>query len=293
MAEETKDEKKEVGEGEEISVGKHQYYMDNTLKHILDACKKLVKRDWDMIFIVDGFEGIGKSILAQQLAYYVDPTFNLDRIVFQPNEFINAVKKAEKFQAIVYDEAFAGLSARTYFSQTNKALVSMLMQIRQKNLFIFIVCPTFFELDKYVAIWRSRGLFHLYAPKDNPFERGHFMFFSQNKKKLLWQMGKKLYSYAKPPSDFIGRFTNYYVVDEQEYRKKKLMAAEQRKLEPVEKSTYQRNALIYYLYEHGLTHREIAEIIKKYSRFGLTREAITLIINQMKEKLEEEENLSK
>lgn len=34
-------------------------------------------------------------------------------------------------------------------------------------------------------------------------------------------LGKKYYSYHKPNANFSGRFSNFYVVDEKEYRKKK------------------------------------------------------------------------
>jgi hypothetical protein len=96
----------------------------------------------------------------------------------------------------------------------------MLAEIRQKNLFIFIVLPTFFDLDRYVALWRSRALIHIYTGKS--FERGYFMFFNTERKKDLYIYGKKTYSYKMPKANFFGRFPKGYMVNEAEYRKKKL-----------------------------------------------------------------------
>jgi len=107
-------------------------------------------------------------------------------------------------------------------SDINKTLVSMLAEIRQKNLFVFIVMPTFFDLDKYAAIWRSRGLIHVYT--DKGYGRGYFAYYNKDKKKTLYILGKKFYDYKKPTPSFRGRFTNYYVVDEAEYRNRKLIA---------------------------------------------------------------------
>lgn len=198
-----------------------QYFMDGFAQKNLDTAREVNRKDWDAINLIDGTEGAGKSVLAQQFAYYLDPTFNIDRIVFNADEFKNAVLKADKYQAIVYDEAYSGLSSRGTMSEVNKILVGMLAEIRQKNLFIFVVMPTFFDLDKYVAIWRSRVLIHVYSVD---WQRGYFMWFDSHRKKVLYLLGKKLYDYNVTKANFVGRFPAGYVVDEKEYRDKKLKA---------------------------------------------------------------------
>jgi len=195
------------------------YYMDGILKTNLDLAKKTIKKDWDMIFVADGGEGSGKSVCIMQCAYYCDPTLTLDRVTFTPEEFQTAILNAEPYQAVIYDEAYTGLSSRATMSLINRTLISMLAEIRQKNLFVFVVMPCFFDLDKYVALWRSRALIHIYTAKN--FERGYFAFYNVDKKKDLYISGKKFYSYSNPKPNFIGRFTNFYPVDEQDYRKKK------------------------------------------------------------------------
>jgi hypothetical protein len=202
-----------------MKVTDKDYYMDGYLEKNLLTAKNVIKKDWDMVFIVDGAEGSGKSVLAMQMAYYCDPTLTLERIVFTPNTFRKAIIQAKQYQAVIYDEAYTGLSARATMSMINRALVSMLAEIRQKNLFVFVVMPTFFDLDKYVALWRSRALINVYTGEN--FERGYFKFFNKTKKKDLYINGKKFYNYNKPESNFIGRFTDFYTVDKEEYRKKK------------------------------------------------------------------------
>ena len=210
-----------------MKVTKQDYYMDGILKENLDKVKDAIKNDWDMVFLYDGSEGSGKSVKAMQDAYYCDPTLTLNQIVFTPSEFKKAILKAKKYQSVVYDEAYTGLSARATMSMINRTLVSMLAEIRQKNLFVFVVMPTFFDLDKYVALWRSRALIHVYT---KGFTRGFFQFYNATRKKDLYINGKKYYSYHKPECNFYGRFTNHNSdllkqfemgINEKEYKAKK------------------------------------------------------------------------
>ena len=213
----------------------HEYYLDGIAKDNLDTAKKVIKKDWDMIFAYDGYEGSGKSTKAIQDAFYCDPTLNLDRITFTPTEFRRAVMNAKQYQSVVYDEAYTGLSSRAAMTHVNRALVKMLAEIRQKNLFIFVVMPTFFDLDKYVALWRSRALVHIYTREK--FERGYFTFYNVDRKKQLYVIGKKYYSYSKPKANFFGRFTKTLPIDEQKYKQKKRgsLIARERKAEEEEK----------------------------------------------------------
>jgi len=118
---------------------------------------KIRKKDFDWVWIVDGVEGCGKSVFALQLAKILDPTFNLSRVCMTPQEFTRAILKAGKGQCVVFDEAFTGLSSRASLTEINRLIVSLMMEMRQKNLFVIIVMPTIFLLDRYVAIFRARG----------------------------------------------------------------------------------------------------------------------------------------
>jgi hypothetical protein len=211
------------------------YSMDGYLHKNLGIAKKIIKNDFDMVIVVDGPEGSGKSVMTQQMAYFCDPTLNLDRIVFTPSTLRKAIVESEPYQAVIYDEAYTGLSSRASMSLINRTIVSMLAEIRQKNLFVFVVMPCFFDLDKYVALWRSRALVHVYLGKN--FERGFFAFYNIDNKKSLYMNGKKFYSYSKPRPNFIGRFVNHYTVDEMEYKKKKRnsLIAREKKAEEAEK----------------------------------------------------------
>lgn len=198
---------------------KGHFFMDGYLYKNLTTAKKVIKEDWDMVFAVDGTEGAGKSAIAQQCAYYCYPELSVDNIAFNPQQFKDCVKSAPKYSAVVYDEAYGGLGSRASLNPVNMSIVRMLTEIRQKNLFIFIVMPTFFDLDRYVALWRSRALIHVYTGKG--WQRGFFGFYDKNKKKQMYVNGKKTYSYASPGPNFRGRFADGFPVGRKNYLERK------------------------------------------------------------------------
>jgi len=208
-----------------VKRGGREFAIDGYVKKVLDRCKSIVKFDWDMVFIIDGIEGCGKSCMAQLLGYYVDPTLNNSRIVFTAEKFKQAILNAEKYQAVIFDESYQGLSSRGAMSFVNKNLISMMAEIRQKNLFIFVVMPCVFDLDRYISLHRSRGLWHCYT---NKFQRGYVKFYNIDLKKKLIMNGKKYYSYAFPKPNFKARFSKFYADNEIEYKKNKSGSLEDR-----------------------------------------------------------------
>ncbi len=195
-------------------------YMDKKLHTSIQTKikPKVERKDNDWVWIVDGSEGSGKSVLTMQLAKILDPTFCLERMCMTPQEFTKAILTARKGQCVVFDEAFTGLSSRASLTEINKLLVGLMMEMRQKNLFVIIVMPTFFMLDKYVALFRASGLFHVYLKRGR---RGRWVYFNNKKKKLLYILGRKLFSYSQPRSKFRGRFADKYTINEEDYRHKK------------------------------------------------------------------------
>ena len=187
-----------------------EIYLDGILKANLDLGMKQLRKDWDQVWFIDGPEGAGKSVLGATLAYYVSPEERrhnlIDRIIVKIEEAPEVIKTATPFDGIVIDESFGGMSSAGFMNKLNKMLQRMFTEIRAKNLFIFIVAPTFMDINKYFAIWRSKCLLHVYSVKG---ERGYCSFFNANRKKKLYIIGKKkFYDYQCVFPNFRFRFTN-------------------------------------------------------------------------------------
>jgi len=234
-----------------IQQQKEEYYIDPIMDRQLDKVKYAVmKKDRDYVMVIDGEEGSGKSVLAQQVGKKLDPKFNIDNIVFTADQFMRSIKTARRFTCIVLDEAFNASNARASLSQVNRAMLGVATEMRQRNLFIIMCIPSIFDLDKYFALWRCRSLLHVYFRKDG--SRGRYLLFPKTKKKYLYLNGKKTYNYSKPRSSYPPLvFSNYYVVDETEYRKKKADAFKKRTVSNMARRwKEQRDALIKELYHN-------------------------------------------
>lgn len=258
------------------------YYVAPKIYHILKKSQlKVIKGNLDRIYVIDGREGeAGKSTLAMQLANIVDPNFNLDKIVFNAGDFERALRSAEKGDAIIFDEAFNGLSSKSALSKQNKRLVRLLMEVRQRNLFIFIVLPSIFLLEKYVAIFRSQCLFHAYSSKSNHKMR-YFKVYNYQKKKLLFIKGKNLMSYSFPKVKLSYRFYSKIpkCIDYSAYLDKKLKAFRDEDGEKEEKESkhlIHKNHLVKLIVENGwMTQSELG----RDPVIGLSKQRIGQIVH--------------
>lgn len=274
-----------------------KYYLHKTLKNNLDVLKQKIKKDWFFIIIISGSNRvrIGKSTLAQQISYYLDPTYDFDALVFDPAKVKPVALKKKKYQVVHYDEARAGLDAKRAMENMQKELLDFLAEAGQLNQFLILVLPDFFELKKEIAQSQSICLINCYTPSDNIFQRGQFQFFNIYNKNKLYYWGKKRggdYWATKP--DFTGDFSNYQVLDKTRYQKAKRDALLKGKevmestrlgksMKRCEKLTAQRNKLI----KHSILvnkepHKNISNLI------GLERSHITKIVA---EKLIEDEGV--
>lgn len=204
----------------------NSFSIDNRLDRDLrlKVYPDLMKNDKDNVFIVDGGEGTGKSkfadILGAHAGLHMNSDYNIGCVCLSPEEFRTRIQDCPKRSVVIYDEAHRGMGSRRALSEINNILVDLMMEMRQKNLFVLIVMPTFFMLDKYAALFRTKGLFHVYE-KDR--KRGFWCFFNEKNKLRLFVVGKKLLNYnvMKRPH-YRGRFYNQWSINEADYRAKKL-----------------------------------------------------------------------
>jgi hypothetical protein len=171
------------------------------------------------------------------------------------------------------------MGSRRALSEINNILIDLMMEMGQRNIFCIIVLPTIFMLDRYPALFRARGLFHIYKKKGM---KGFWVFFNENKKKLLFIKGKKFLDYncVRWPR-FRGRFLNQYIVDEAEYRRKKETAFKDKpRLIKSEVFKNQRDIVFYILNkEFSITHTKISALCKKWG-FYIKRNTISEIITE-------------
>lgn len=200
--------------------------LHNRLREKLDNIKKIIKRKWDAVFIIDGNERIGKSTLGMTAAWYLsDGKLTLDNFASGMQDAAEKIDKLPDHSILFVDEASLVFNSKDAITREGKKLAKILDVVGQKNMIFILVLPSIFDLNKSIATRRSKFLMHVYTAND--MRRGRFSYFGPNKKRQLYTYGKKNFgSYSKPKSDWLGNFDDFKLPFNDEYieLKKKSLA---------------------------------------------------------------------
>jgi len=168
-----------------VTIRDKEFYLDEFLKQKLDTLKKIVfKKNWDGVILIDGLERVGKSTLGITIGYYLsEGNFGVRNICANSDD---AIKKIESFpdkSVLLVDEGSLLFNSRDAMKKEQKKLIKILNVVGQKNMIFIIVLPCFFDLNKSIAIRRSKFLLHCYT--DAGLNRGRFAYFGEDAKKML------------------------------------------------------------------------------------------------------------
>jgi len=253
--------------------GKH-FHMDNKLYDNLLRIREIVmKKDFDWVTLIVGLERSGKSTIASQLAYVcADGEFEQEDICLTFAEFQNRVRyhidKNNKGRSVIFDETMGVADTRSFNNIYSKQLRRLLAECGQANLFLFILLPSFFDLDRPIALHRANTLVRVEVNPQN-WDRGRWYLYNRKKKNKMYLENKKTYQYRGKPN-MHGKYPNFYCMEEIAYRKRK--ADVLRNFEQTDDSTlsvrYRPCAqAFFYLTKHlveekGYTKEKIAKITR-------------------------------
>lgn len=275
--------------------------------------EKVIEENSDRVYVVTGKERSGKTFWVCQEAKFIDPTFNIDRICFTPEQFLEQIRNATAGSVVVFDEAFRGFSTRATLTKINRLLVQSMMEVGRRNLIIFIVLPVFSLLDYYVAINRSYALFVIYKTKPTKGKKSYYGWrgYSEKKKSMIYYKSKKSWGVIPyVPSKLRGKFfakqkiinkkeikIPYETFPIEEYEKKKDEAFKGKKeferVEEESKMTKQRRILLvnFYLFCKKYLNMTGQEFVELIGRKGIKSSRPNLM--ELKKKVETEGDVIK
>jgi len=116
-----------------------------------------------------GPEGSGKSWTSLKIAELIDPTFDADRVMFDPHTFMEQLttwKDAGETRGkmIVVDEAGVGIGSRSWYDKDQIQLNKVLQVIRSENMGMLFTLPRLSELDSQTR-GRLRAMIEMDAMK--------------------------------------------------------------------------------------------------------------------------------
>jgi len=196
---------------------KEGIYTDGNLFKKINNIKMIQDKGWDCVINLDGIEGSGKSTLGLTIGWILsNKKITINNIA---EGTLDATKKLQILpdkSILIIDEGSLLFSSKEVMKQEQIRLIKILNVIRQKQMILIIISPSFFDLNKYISVHRSRFLLHVYT--DRKLTRGFFAYFGTKKKRILYEIGKRNYnSYSKPRSDFRGRFTDFKLPFHEQY----------------------------------------------------------------------------
>ena len=139
-------------------------------KHWMGEWRRRLADDWDVMIVIDGERGSGKSALAQEIGRRMDPKFSVDQVALSAREMLRLYGTLGRGQVAVYDESALGLLSRGFMSEEAIALVQAALIGRKLGIVSVLAIPDLMILD--VAFRESILKYRITVERREEGERG-------------------------------------------------------------------------------------------------------------------------
>ncbi|MCI4317667.1 MAG: hypothetical protein L3J96_03945 [Thermoplasmata archaeon] len=116
-------------------------------RHWITEWRRRIKEDWDVMIVIDGERGSGKSALAQEIGRRMDSTFSARQIALSAREMLRLYGTLHRGGVAVYDESALGLLSRAFMSEEAIALVQAALIGRKLGVTTVLAIPDLMLLD--------------------------------------------------------------------------------------------------------------------------------------------------
>lgn len=270
--------------GKQIYIPEINAYLPDLLKEDIDILiDDVVVGEMDLLVIIDGKEGSGKSydarLIGKYIASVVKTPFSVPNIHFNTAAYIEFSESKPKHTVNVLDESREALNKKRGMSSSNVGFTNWLSENRDKQQIHIIVLPAIHDLDSYISIWRMKLLIHklIGHTKDTHTRskykllRGYFRVYDNTKhlQQVLFNKQKYgYYAYPKRPSyERKIKYSEIFTAKEMEEYKEKKRKERFKKYNEQNKKSKSENKykqLIFNMNQKGnMTQEEIARIVGK------------------------------
>jgi hypothetical protein len=125
--------------------------------------EKINKDDTQVIGVLSGLPGSGKSVRAQEFLYMTNPNTNITKIAFNKQEMIEGILNSRK-EGVICDEGLAVFFSRGAMTKEGRLMAEIMGECRQRNLHLILCITDVLALDSFVLsmanyvceVWESR-----------------------------------------------------------------------------------------------------------------------------------------
>ena len=143
------------------SRGQHEYVakapvvINPTEPSWIRYIRQRIKNNKNYLGFISGATGTGKTYTSLAICEMVDPTFSIDRVVFNGRDLMRVVADMKRGNAVVFEEVGVEMSNRNWASITNKMLNYLFQTFRHRNFILIMNSPYMDFIDA-----ATRKLFH-------------------------------------------------------------------------------------------------------------------------------------
>lgn len=257
------------------------FWLPSKVKEILDKVKYIKSKDFDAVILIDGMERAGKSLRAINCGQYLsDEQLTINNFCRGLKDTAKKMRELPDGSIIILDEGSQVFGSKDTMAKQVKALLKLMDVVGQKN-FVFIIClPSFFDLNRQIAVRRSKFLFTVGV--DENYNRGSMTCHGEESKKWLYIKGKKTEDYSASHYDWVVKWDNpwkplWWDEYKETVKKESLQEAYELALGIEEKKHINEDNLLSFVYKSilvmeasGLSLQDIAE------RTGLSYDLVKL-----------------
>lgn len=140
-------------------------------KDLYNLCYIMIKQEMDVLILLDGYEGTGKSYLARGLGFVISyiiekitgqpHNFDANNIQFDLNEYVKSSFYGQPFHINLLDESRKVANKLRSNSKEAVKFTNYLSECRSKQQVHIVLLPAFHDLVKYIVLWRMSFLIHV------------------------------------------------------------------------------------------------------------------------------------
>lgn len=210
---------------------KRFYFSKKLYNDLKIYCKHMIYNNEDILILMDGPEGSGKSTFARQISvaisYILKHEFNsecsteIKSLQWTLDGYIKHSLMGQKYQINILDESRRLLNRKNFNNKETRNFSDYLSECRKYNQVHFILLPAYHDIDKYILLWRAKMFIHClkYIDEQGELIKGQFKNYPIDDRLIyMWEEGRYRYPKFNPVKfgGYIDKFPDFEAFDDME-----------------------------------------------------------------------------
>lgn len=192
------------------------FHIDTQLYENIKEAPKRINKDKDVVILICGDPGNGKSTLASQIAFMWDNTIIKNSCIHSTMEAFRSYalelgkNQKSRGKANIHDEA-RETGGMNVLKKKVSRFWDFIYENRFLNMYQILIQSDFWRTP--IDIVFNRALFMLWVIEDSDWNNGQYLFYGKKDMRKLYERGKKKKDRKPSGYSFTGRFTKFWAAN--------------------------------------------------------------------------------